>query len=372
MGSGREGGSCTEYKRPPPSSSSSSSNCTPFTCNKADSPTIQPLRPPRLWQINGQLYDLRAFAASHPGGAWQIELSAGWDVTNLVQSYHDLTPAFFKRIKPYAVGTTEGRTTNSVTLKENVASSESRAASFRKEFHTYPTAPPQDECVAFDPLVVDCRQCLRDAVSSLSSSVGGADLRYLKANWVACAFYTIFGFAYAYSGYLWYSCPSLSSAASFGLFAWIFTGLAQHEGSHSALSRSPTINFFARMTLIPWGNPRTWFIKHTVSHHQFTNTCMDQDVQKSWFLRHHEDIPWTPYHIGQVLTIHLGGIFELFLYSTKDTIRDLQERPPRWGESALYAIVAVGQFVTHVSMHREFVFLRLSFTPREIWEPDAN
>ena len=42
-----------------------------------------------------------------------------------------------------------------------------RAASLRKEFHTYPTAPPQDECVA------SIRWWwIGDAVSLSSSSVG--------------------------------------------------------------------------------------------------------------------------------------------------------------------------------------------------------
>ena len=125
MGSGREGGSCTNIRdhRPPHHHPRHHpSNRTPSTCNKADSPTIQP---PSSTTVANQRKEIRirGAAASHPGGAWQIELSAGWDVTNLVQSYHDLTPAFFKRIKLYAVGTTEGRTAHSVTLKENVASS---------------------------------------------------------------------------------------------------------------------------------------------------------------------------------------------------------------------------------------------------------
>ena len=42
----------------------------------------------------------------------------------------------------------------------------------------------------------------------------------------------------------------------------------------------------------------------------------------------------------------------MFLYSTKDTIRDLKERPPRWQESALYAAAASGQLLYHALAFR--------------------
>ena len=270
---------------------------------------------PRLWMIDGELYDFCEFA--HPGGPWQTQLSAGYDVTHLVQSYHVRTPAFMNRIRRYAIPRESPSRPSSQSSSSSSSSSSSKSSSpppdaaalsssyeeLLKEFHSYPTAPPRGAKITFDPLITTCHQSLLAAASTV-------DLRTLKATPVAWLFYLAFGAAYAAAGLRWYTAPTALSAACFGLFAWIFTGLLQHEGSHSALSRSANVNLLGRLALVPWANPRTWFVKHTVSHHQFTNTVLDQDVQKSWFLRHHEDVPWSEYHPLQVLTIHLGEFIE--------------------------------------------------------------
>ncbi|XP_070153067.1 cytochrome b5-related protein isoform X3 [Polyergus mexicanus] len=56
-----------------------------------------------LWRIENKLYDLEAFANSHPGGAEWIRLTKGTDITELFQSHHitdkaeRLLPKFYIR-----------------------------------------------------------------------------------------------------------------------------------------------------------------------------------------------------------------------------------------------------------------------------------
>ncbi|KAL6426833.1 hypothetical protein ACFW04_009266 [Cataglyphis niger] len=56
-----------------------------------------------LWRIENNLYDLEAFANSHPGGAEWIRLTKGTDITELFQSHHitdkaeRLLPKFYIR-----------------------------------------------------------------------------------------------------------------------------------------------------------------------------------------------------------------------------------------------------------------------------------
>jgi fatty acid desaturase len=61
----------------------------------ASSPPPSPPPPPSLvWRIHGQVYDLRDYVSSHPGGAEAILLGQGRDdCTALFQSYHPFTIA---------------------------------------------------------------------------------------------------------------------------------------------------------------------------------------------------------------------------------------------------------------------------------------
>ena len=60
-----------------------------------------------------------------------------------------------------------------------------------------------------------------------------------------------------------------------------------------------------------------------------------------------------PAHVrGMRVCFATGGVFELFLYSTKDTIKDLKERPARWEESALYAVLALASLGYHLLSFR--------------------
>lgn len=43
-----------------------------------------------LWTVHNRRYDMRGFAAAHPGGAAAIALGRGRNCTELFESYHSL------------------------------------------------------------------------------------------------------------------------------------------------------------------------------------------------------------------------------------------------------------------------------------------
>ena len=57
--------------------------------------------------------------------------------------------------------------------------------------------------------------------------------------------------------------------------------------------------------------------RHSVLHHQFTNTKMDMDFQTTTDqpVRHHVRVPWNPLQRLQVLSITLYSPITIFLYS---------------------------------------------------------
>jgi linoleoyl-CoA desaturase len=101
-----------------------------------------------------------------------------------------------------------------------------------------------------------------------------------------------------------------------GLFGWLWGGFIQHEGGHLSLSRDPFINYVARFAIVPWTSPSAWFVKHSVKHHQFTNTKMDEDFQtvEGGPIRHHKAVEWNFMQRLQVLTVTLYGPVVQFFY----------------------------------------------------------
>merc|ERR1719440_972794 len=122
---------------------------------------------------------------------------------------------------------------------------------------------------------------------------------------------------YAYFAFLWSKTPTWSNSLIFGALGWLWGGFLQHEGGHAALSRNPTINLLGRFAILPWASPDRWFVKHSILHHQFTNTKQDMDFQTTADapVRHHIEVPWNPLQRLQLLSVSLYGLIILFLYS---------------------------------------------------------
>ena len=108
---------------------------------------------------------------------------------------------------------------------------------------------------------------------------------------------------------------SFRTMVSFGMFGFFF-GLIQHEASHSALSSKPWINYVFRYALIPWACPKLWYQKHSIKHHQYTNTILDEDFNSdNYFVRHHLHSRWRYIHKFQIITITLYSFIITFFFS---------------------------------------------------------
>ena len=66
--------------------------------------------------------------------------------------------------------------------------------------------------------------------------------------------------------------------------------------------------------LVPWSSPRQWYRRHSVLHHQFTNTALDTDIQTGSALRHHLSVKWDPFMRLQVLSVTAYSLVVAFLY----------------------------------------------------------
>ena len=112
----------------------------------------------------------------------------------------------------------------------------------------------------------------------------------------------------------WVLWPTRIVAIMLGLLGFAWAGMLFHEGSHGSLSRKSWVNIAATYASYPLMSPTTWFRKHIVNHHQYTNTCLDEDVQRGPIIRHHPDVPWTPMHALQLLLVSIGSIGTLIAY----------------------------------------------------------
>lgn len=307
----------------------------------AEAPAV-PKQKISVWKLDGEFYDFSEFAPIHPGGPWMVPLSEGHDVTHLFFSYHD--PMAIRKLAKYKIP------------RDALA----RAS---EDFYDRPTrhelwsssadtpAPPRDYHPRADPRLAECRKTLEKAT--------GRRMRELKPPVWGWCYYLLLGALYAAAGVRWSTAPSFLSAVLFGLLGWVFAGFLQHEGSHAALSRNAWVNFAGRCAIIPWGNPRDWFIRHTVQHHPYCNTRMDPDFQtEESLVRHHPDVPWSKLHSIQAWTVHFFAPLITFVYSPDATVKSLWLRSPRWGESVLYLLGVIAIFGGHFAVHRD-VFLML-------------
>merc|ERR1719498_105317 len=191
---------------------------------------------PDTWTFNGAQYDLASFAENHPGGKWVIKESQGFDVTYMIQCNHRWT--------------------------------EQQAVERLKKYKVRDNKPGVG--VQWDAKLTSMQQELKK---------GGFDVFRAKTPLLGVVYYTIMALIYAYFAFLWSKTPTWSNSLIFGALGWLWGGFIQHEGGHAALSRNPTVNFLGRYAIFPWASLDRWFVKHTVLHHQFTNTKQDMDFQ---------------------------------------------------------------------------------------------
>ena len=125
------------------------------------------------------------------------------------------------------------------------------------------------------------------------------------------------GTAYIHFVYTWAFQPNYLIGALMGTFGWLFCGFIQHEASHNSLSKNPNINYYSRFLVMPWADPKQWFLKHCILHHQYTNTELDEDFQTkpNIPIRHHFDVKWNWLHKFQLILLQIYNPFVTFFYS---------------------------------------------------------
>ena len=217
-----------------------------------------------MWYFNGHTYDLSKFAKSHPGGKHLIVETKNFDITYLVQCNHHWTKEYaIKRLEPFKVS-------NDKYKKDKVD-------------------------ILWDEKLDRIHEKLTQK---------NIDLSDLKTPWWGWLYYCVFGAIYLFFGVKWIIDNEYSLL--FGVFGWLWAGFIQHEASHNALSHNKHINYLLDMPLIPWSEPEAWFRKHSVLHHQFTNTKLDPDFQgENVFVRHHNSVTYRCGMKFQILTIAL-------------------------------------------------------------------
>ena len=228
-----------------------------------------------MWYFNGHTYDLSKFAKSHPGGKHLIVETNNFDITYLVQCNHNWTKEYaIKRLEPYKVSNDK--------YKKNKVD------------------------ILWDEKLDRIHEKLTQK---------NIDLSDLKTPWWGWLYYCVFGAVYLFFGVKWLIDNEYSLL--FGVFGWLWAGFIQHEASHNALSHNKHINYLFRYALIPWSEPEAWFRKHSVLHHQFTNTKLDPDFQgrENVFVRHHNSVTYRCGMKFQILTIALYSIVMPFFYN---------------------------------------------------------
>ena len=227
-----------------------------------------------MWYFDGNSYDLSSFAKSHPGGKHLIVETRNFDITYLVQSNHNWTREYAtKRLERYKVSNDK----------------------YKKNGDIF-----------WDTKLDNIKNTLKNA---------DIDISDLKTPWWGWLYYCVSGIIYLFFGVKWIIDNEYS--VFFGVFGWLWAGFIQHEASHNALSHNKNINYLFRHALIPWSDPKSWFRKHSILHHQFTNTKLDPDFQgrENLFVRHHKDVAFRCAMKLQMLTIFLYSMVISFFYS---------------------------------------------------------
>mmetsp|Transcript_21735 Transcript_21735/g.27688 ORF Transcript_21735/g.27688 Transcript_21735/m.27688 type:complete len:439 (-) Transcript_21735:23-1339(-) len=253
---------------------------------------------PRYWMIHGDLYDLRGFAAQHPGGEYILLLGQGRDCTELFESVHVMSDPHKIRalMKKYKVDG-QGETDSDHFLWEDDGFYRTLSARVRERFKG----------------------------------------RTYKASALVYCKLFVFFVAYLMCWYQAVRSGNIIWAAMSGVFTEMIGFCMMHGASHNAFSRIPLLNYLG-LLWSPWmmWNHWTWLQHHVYGHHSYTGMYgKDPDIHNlGLILRKHFDAKQRPttrfqhlytwallillpgQHLGQIILYPLLPIFTKQIFIT--------------------------------------------------------
>ena len=258
------------------------------------------------WRFNGSEYDLTNYAKNHPGGEYLINETRGYDITYMIQTNHNWTEEKASRmLAKYKTG----------NIKNN-------------------------DIIKWDPEQYELQNELKFNIKDKKTPLLG---------WM---YFFLMGSIYAYSVYLWSYVPSYLTGILLGTMGWTFCGFIQHEASHNSLSKYPIVNYYGRFILIPFADPFFWFKRHSILHHQYTNTELDKDykTRPMFLVRHHYDVEWNIMNLIQIIAIQIYHPLFSFAYSI-----------------GYVTIIQFGVVLSHYYIHTSMILSVLPFCTFSIW-----
>ena len=224
--------------------------------------------------VHGKVYDVSSFIEKHPGGADQIALGAGRDISQLFESYHNENA--FKTLGKFYVG-------------ELVTNNE------------WPVYPAHGEFY----------RTLKKRVDKYFKD-NNIDPKYDPWMFVRYAFFLGFAFFCTFTVMFNHEnmLLSLIMTALWGFDVALVSLTFTHDSSHFAITHKPWIwrLFGVVHDLFIGGSMFLWIHQHTMCHHPFTNVDgKDPDIRTSKnqpdLRRIKEDQPWVPRYFYQHLYV---------------------------------------------------------------------
>lgn len=201
-----------------------------------------------VWTIHGRQYDLTAFADSHPGGPWALQLGRNRDCTGLFESYHIFSDMDKLR---------------KIMARFELPESKSKATNQKPEDN--PTG-----LIFGDAFHEDVKSMAKNFFKEKGVSPKMKPWVFTSSIILIIA-EVIFAVMILY-GYR-------IGLVLMPLCGWLLTGNVSHEASHWAVSSKPWVNRLMAATSAPLSfNSTTWFIEHIVQHHVYTNDEPDVDL----------------------------------------------------------------------------------------------
>lgn len=187
---------------------------------------------PNLVAIDGRLYDLKGFAAVHPGGEL-IRSAGGYDGTALFYSMHPgKKPMESEMLQKYFVG-----------------------------FH--------ERVAGVDPIYTFNSAFALDLQKTLQSAMGKTSLYAPIGFWFRLI---CIGLLTATFECLWITTGNIFAGIIVGIMHAQIGLCIQHDASHGAISKNPAINAFFSYWADLIGNSRwIWYQQHVLWHHPHTN-----------------------------------------------------------------------------------------------------
>ncbi len=186
---------------------------------------------PTLAAVHGMVVDLERLSVTHPGGDL-IRSVGGTECTGLFGSMHAFTAeANLVKLREYQVGTLK-RCEGEIEFEMN------------------------------SPFAVDLRAAIRQAMA-------GTSFYATMGWWVRCAFICV---ATLVCEFVWATTGNLAALVATGILHALIGICVQHDASHGAVSKNPTVNAFWSYGADWIGSSRwLWFQQHVVGHHPHCN-----------------------------------------------------------------------------------------------------